>query len=204
MKFNQLGRSMVEMLGVLAIIGVLSVGAISGYSKAMMKYKLNKQAEQANTIINACIRYLNDLRIKTGAASGQNNLIPYLNKLGEIPEDMLTSNLSRISDVFKTEMSIYYHETNYLGIIYYIDASHSSMEQCINIITTAKENHSAISTIFFRNDYDDKDNEWSTRIYGDVGCTKNVVCLKDMQISDIYDRCSFCESSQCLLYITFR
>ena len=30
------GRSMVEMLGVLAIIGVLSVGAIAGYSKAMM------------------------------------------------------------------------------------------------------------------------------------------------------------------------
>ncbi len=31
------GRSMVEMLGVLAIIGVLSVGAIAGYSKAMIK-----------------------------------------------------------------------------------------------------------------------------------------------------------------------
>ena len=29
------GRSMVEMLGVLAIIGVLSVGAMNGYSKAM-------------------------------------------------------------------------------------------------------------------------------------------------------------------------
>ena len=40
------GRSMVEMLGVLAIIGVLSVGAMSGYSKAMMKYKLNKQIGQ--------------------------------------------------------------------------------------------------------------------------------------------------------------
>ena len=31
MKFYQSGRSMVEMLGVLAIIGVLSVGAISGH-----------------------------------------------------------------------------------------------------------------------------------------------------------------------------
>ena len=38
----QCGRSMVEMLGVLAIIGVLSVGAIAGYSKAMFKYKMNK------------------------------------------------------------------------------------------------------------------------------------------------------------------
>ena len=47
---------MVEMLGVLAIIGVLSVGAIAGYSKAMMKYKLNKHAEQMNTVINAIAR----------------------------------------------------------------------------------------------------------------------------------------------------
>lgn len=29
------GRSMIEMLGVLAIVGVLSVGGIAGYSKAM-------------------------------------------------------------------------------------------------------------------------------------------------------------------------
>ena len=36
-KEEQNGRSMIEMLGVLAIIGVLSVGGIAGYSKAMMK-----------------------------------------------------------------------------------------------------------------------------------------------------------------------
>ena len=36
------GRSMVEMLGVLAVIGVLSVGGIAGYSKAMQKYRINK------------------------------------------------------------------------------------------------------------------------------------------------------------------
>lgn len=42
MKQEQNGRSMIEMLGVLAIIGVLSVGGIAGYSKAMMKFKINK------------------------------------------------------------------------------------------------------------------------------------------------------------------
>ncbi len=39
------GRSMVEMLGTLAIIGVLSIGGIAGYSYGMDKYR-------ANTIIN--------------------------------------------------------------------------------------------------------------------------------------------------------
>ena len=48
---NQSGRSMIEMLGVLAIIGVLSVGGIAGYSKAMSKYRINKTIEQISLIV---------------------------------------------------------------------------------------------------------------------------------------------------------
>jgi len=50
-KNNQSGRSMVEMLGVLAIIGVLSVGGISGYSKAMAKFKLTKAQDQITMLL---------------------------------------------------------------------------------------------------------------------------------------------------------
>ena len=39
---GQSGRSMVEMLGVLAIIGVLSVGGIAGYRYAMDQYHINQ------------------------------------------------------------------------------------------------------------------------------------------------------------------
>ena len=49
-KSVQSGRSMIEMLGVLAIIGVLSVGGIAGYSKAMMKYRINKTIEQITLV----------------------------------------------------------------------------------------------------------------------------------------------------------
>lgn len=48
---EQSGRSMVEMLGVLAIIGVLSVGGIAGYSKAMAKFKLTKTMDQVSTTV---------------------------------------------------------------------------------------------------------------------------------------------------------
>ena len=48
---NEAGRSMIEMLGVLAIIGVLSVGGIAGYSKAMMQYKINKSVDQISQIV---------------------------------------------------------------------------------------------------------------------------------------------------------
>ena len=39
---SQSGRSMVEMLGVLAIIGVLSIGGIAGYTMAMNRYRANE------------------------------------------------------------------------------------------------------------------------------------------------------------------
>ena len=47
---SQSGRSMVEMLGVLAIIGVLSVGGIAGYSLSMRRHR-------ANTIIDLAAKY---------------------------------------------------------------------------------------------------------------------------------------------------
>lgn len=49
-KSEQSGRSMVEMLGVLAIIGVLSVGGIAGYSKAMAKYKTTQTLDQISMV----------------------------------------------------------------------------------------------------------------------------------------------------------
>ncbi len=47
---NEQGRSMIEMLGVLAIVGVLSVAGIQGYSKAMAKYKTNQLMDEVSTI----------------------------------------------------------------------------------------------------------------------------------------------------------
>ncbi len=47
-RFSQSGRSMVEMLGVLAIIGVLSIGGIAGYSYGMNKYRANETINDVN------------------------------------------------------------------------------------------------------------------------------------------------------------
>ena len=48
---NQFGRSMVEMIGVLAIIGVLSIAGIAAYSKAMLKFKVNKSLDQISMLV---------------------------------------------------------------------------------------------------------------------------------------------------------
>ncbi len=56
---SETGRSMVEMLGVLAIIGVLSIGGIYGYTYAMNRYRANeildlayKYAQMYHTLCN--------------------------------------------------------------------------------------------------------------------------------------------------------
>ena len=58
MKKLESGRSMVEMLGVLAIIGVLSVGGIAGYSLSMRRHRANQVVDIASkyalTLYSAC------------------------------------------------------------------------------------------------------------------------------------------------------
>ena len=81
-QINENGRSMVEMLGVLAIIGVLSVGGIAGYSKAMNKYKINKTTDQVSMLV-ANIRTLFSSQGDYANLSNVNAI-----KFGVVPNDM--------------------------------------------------------------------------------------------------------------------
>jgi len=50
MKILQTGRSMIEMLGVLAIIGVLSIGGLLGYRRAVNNHQANQILDDANRL----------------------------------------------------------------------------------------------------------------------------------------------------------
>ena len=51
MKKIESGRSMIEMLGVLAIIGVLSIGGLAAYSAAMDRHQANELLNDASTCL---------------------------------------------------------------------------------------------------------------------------------------------------------
>lgn len=79
---NENGRSMVEMLGVLAIIGVLSAGGLAGYSKAMFKHKLNTTMDQLTMLVT-------NIRTMYGTQDNYENLTAaQAIKLGIIPAAM--------------------------------------------------------------------------------------------------------------------
>ena len=76
------GRSMIEMLGVLAIIGVLSVGGIAGYSKAMNKFKTNKVADNFAMIVTN----IRTLYAQQNNYSGFSNVTAY--SMGVVPDEL--------------------------------------------------------------------------------------------------------------------
>lgn len=82
------GRSMIEMLGVLAIIAVLSVGGLAGYSKAMQMWKSNIQKNALTELMMTMIKIKPNLsRDMTDAV-----ITDVLVGLGEIPESMTVRN----------------------------------------------------------------------------------------------------------------
>ena len=89
MKQNQQGRSMIEMLGVLAIIGILSIGGLAGYAKAMAKYRVNQEIYQM-TLMASTIRSLwgsqrnyKDIGLEAGTPDFNNTFY----RAGVIPKD---------------------------------------------------------------------------------------------------------------------
>ena len=188
---------MVEMLGVLAIIGVLSVGAIAGYSKAMMKYKLNKQAEQINTVINAVARNIHSFDNIQADNNSTTPITKYFTKMGEIPVEMLTSSANYLNDIFKTEIYIALNKTETgaknMAIFFMLDRlktkSTDNLEICKNIVLTAKENRDSITYVEVVGDYKSDSSDVYT-VWGDQRCTASRVCLKNISMDNIYTMCT--------------
>ncbi len=85
---NETGRSMIEMLGVLAIIGVLSVGGIAGYSKAMQRYRINKTIEQITLIAGNVRAFFAPQKSYEGLNAYSTSSYPLIRKAKLIPEEM--------------------------------------------------------------------------------------------------------------------
>jgi len=107
---NEAGRSMIEMLGVLAIIGVLSVGGIAGYSKAMTQYKINKTADQVTQIVGN-VRTLFASRPDYTVFSNeymQTGARQVIQKAHLAPEEMWNSDRTKLEHPFGGEVTINY------------------------------------------------------------------------------------------------
>ena len=190
------GRSMVEMLGVLAIIGVLSVGAIAGYSKAMMKYKLNKQAEQISWLMNIMTQYLHEWKFNERVY-----LVPYYIKMNAVDPNMLHhGDTSHLYDPFNNIITLsnnnspYYNETQ-MGIA--INDKSSRFETCQNIVNIAQQFSNNLTYLnVSRVNSDDGNLNYTHAWRGDKYCRKEYNnCLRLKTMNDVYEMCKTCNGS---------
>lgn len=66
---EQIGRSIIEMLGVLAIVAILTIGAIAGYSKVLYKFKLDRTMEDLSALAADIEAKFSHVGIYTGLTS---------------------------------------------------------------------------------------------------------------------------------------
>ena len=197
-KIEQSGRSMLEMLGVIAIVGILSIGGITGYNKAILRYKTNKQAEQLRTLFNVISIYKNELKLNDGS-TGMFYLVPYLKNFNDLPDDMFIKNSNaQIQDIFGTKYSVYHHNTGYIGILTRLKNNNSDVAVCRNLYIIAKEFHDSISNIQIITDY----TSHLSQVWGDKYCNKNNKCLINLKVNEVDSLCRVCmDSNNCILYI---
>ncbi len=198
--YTQSGRSMVEMLGVLAIIGVLSVGAISGYSKAMFKYKLNKQTTQIGYILDYIIANQDALR-KVPLMQMKYTL----NKLGIVPDEMIKADSRYVYDVFNSRIKVENHTATSSSYGYAIgieiNNSNYSSEICRNFMTMAKLRADDITAVYVQRTETDGGVTNLTNYFGNQATGKSNY-LRDMDMVKMDNACKVCEdTASCFVFI---
>ncbi len=172
---NQSGRSMIEMLGVLAIIGVLSVGGIAGYSKAMMKYRINKTIEQITLIAGnvrtffSSQRSYKDLSSSGSAYSNPNSIL--LKKAKLVPDEMWSGD--GLVNSFGGSISIVpalKSENDEALKAFQIFITNIPQEACIDLLTQDWASHSGGGFIAIAIDGDGNITHTDTSVY-EVGCS---------------------------------
>lgn len=214
---NEIGRSMIEMLGVLAIIAVLSVGGIAGYSKAMERFKINKLIQDYNTLIFGLLEYKQSFQENI---EGEPNLTDTIIALNLVPNNWARISYMYLQDTYGNYINVRYRSPNVSGqpeeakgvIIDFnfgglnIDVSGNASSDnfnekvCFEIYKNiAQPLHIALKQVSFHGSKT-KGNAY----LGDKYCSGRNQCLHTMSVTEMKDVCDSCnKSGRCNLTIIF-
>ena len=194
---------MIEMLGVLAIIAVLSVGGIAGYSKAMEMYKINKTLEHYNYLVLGMLDYVRET--KNLAEQTNTGMTMIAEAAGLIPATWQKENNFNLRDDMENIVQIFANKTH-LSIDYIFQNSEKysiTDKLCNNLFNnTLKPLSNSIQVIYVT-----IANKINFAVYyGNTTCdaAKSKKCLRDVELNDIRDSCNFCaEQKFCSIAVKF-
>ena len=209
------GRSMIEMLGVLAIIGVLSVGGIAGYSKAMEKFKINKILDEYSFMLAGIVEHADDLgRNSYRKESGYfgEGLVDWIEGLNLVPETWHRINDIAMSDSGGNVVQWYKASDTRLAVDFYLggwqeneDKNNSSWldgksstsfspKLCVEIFESlVQPMHHAL---YNANTFNSKQSGKGITFSGDsiCGSTENK-CLSAASLADFHQACQVCDAT---------
>ena len=209
------GRSMIEMLGVLAIIGVLSVGGISGYSKAMEKYKINKILDEYSFMLAGLVEHADDLgRNSYRKESGYfgEGLVDWIEGLNLVPATWHRINDIAMSDSGGNVVQWYKASDNSLAVDFYLggwqeneDKNNSSWldgksstsfspKLCVEIFESLVQPlHHAL---YNANTFNSKQSGKGVNFSGDSICGSTAdKCLSAASLADFHQACQVCDAT---------
>ena len=212
---GEVGRSMIEMLGVLAIIAVLSVGGIAGYSKAMEKFRVNKLITEYSDVIRNLIEYREPI-LKTNPAS-QTGFTSVMFALNIVPETWQRTNEIWLQDSVGNSSAFYTNTYEFgKGIaidIYFggrttnddnkIVTANFSEKLCVEFFNNLIKPLS--DSLFSSNVFYLGDNWTGTTFWGGKYCRANDKCLSNATLADFQSACKICEGKnrQCNIGLKF-
>ena len=202
------GRSMIEMLGVLAIIAVLTVGGIAGYSKAMEKWKVNQLISEYTHFMFGAVEHLDDIR-KVPNGSGYADIMQSLNI---IPTSWKYDNASNVHDRLNNRIQLWRGGSDLVFEIYLLEEyeekdSYSLAEPRVQLCRELFLNFVQPLSEFvdysyvWRGDAQTLNQLW----YGNNYCGADKKCLKNVTLAEINAACHTCGDSNgtCSIVITY-
>ena len=196
------GRSMIEMLGVLAIIGVLSVGGIAGYGKAMEKWKVNKAMGDYSDIIRGLLEYREN--ILKNNPDRQTGLTDVMQAAGLVPENWSKINSIGFHDPYGNDIYFYSIGTDKgkrISMDMYLGgetknsdnvrvSANFSTNLCVELFNNlVYPLHSELRRVILSN--------WtgsqSIIFFGDKFCAGEDKCLRSTTLIDFKNACDMCD-----------
>ncbi len=203
----QLGRSMIEMLGVLAIIGVLSVGGIAGYSKAMEMWKISKQKQQIAELFIQTINLKEYFMREYNKTQAYVSTAYIMNTIGVIPDGMEMVDDYNIQDSAGNNIRIYFNSWNHKAngleymLMFDIFQPNMSKRQMQNYCATFLEQSQAIAPYILNV----TKRNYATENGNTSGYTVDYFNFYSATPSDIYNFCKSCSSKYgCTLLLKFK
>ncbi|MBP3687391.1 MAG: type II secretion system protein [Alphaproteobacteria bacterium] len=193
---SELGRSMIEMLGVLAIVGVLSIGGISAFQKAMNKHKINQVTEELSLFINELLRYSADwqrMLVNNGAT-----IMTLSSELDYFVPAKWKRVGTMVYDGMGNRIAVRLHKQvvgrrPMLGIIYVFYLSgvdKAKVDLCMACFDRIRSYADSLGGMMTWRRVSDKPGKglW---VYGNAYCDgKTKKCLKDLTLKEMREMCS--------------